>query len=69
MNFSLPSRGRVGVGASGVGDGHALPAPIPAFPQRGQERIINPMAAAPTRFHRPPQRTAAPTRAPPATRP
>ncbi|AVQ83967.1 hypothetical protein C4F17_25130 [Variovorax sp. PMC12] len=38
FSFSLPFRGRAGVGASGATTGHALPAPIPTFPQRGKEQ-------------------------------
>jgi hypothetical protein len=41
MNFSLPLRGRAGVGASGLHTAAALqapPAPIPAFPRKGKEQ-------------------------------
>ena len=35
MNFSLPSRGRAGVGASSAAIARA---PIPSFPRKGKEQ-------------------------------
>jgi hypothetical protein len=41
MYFSIPLRGRAGVGARGLQTAAALqapPAPIPAFPRKGKEQ-------------------------------
>ncbi|MDQ0608810.1 hypothetical protein QFZ83_002981 [Variovorax sp. W1I1] len=41
LNFSLPSRGRAGVGARGLhiaAASQAPLAPIPAFPRKGKEQ-------------------------------
>ena len=43
LNFSLPSRGRAGVGARGLHTTAALQAPlapIPAFPRKGKEQDL-----------------------------
>ena len=43
LNFSLPSRGRAGVGARGLHTTMAFQAPlapIPAFPRKGKERDL-----------------------------
>jgi hypothetical protein len=43
MHFSLPSRGRAGVGARGLHAAAALQAPlapIPAFPRKGKEQHL-----------------------------